>query len=51
MRQESYTPLVRFDENLRDQIIRVLGAGGLAGCETGVHARAAVLADLLADGR
>jgi beta-ureidopropionase / N-carbamoyl-L-amino-acid hydrolase len=94
VRQESYTPLVRFDQNLRDRIVRVLNADGLtapvlgtgaghdagvlaarlptamlfvrnptgishspaeqahlADCETGVRALAAVLADLLADGR
>jgi beta-ureidopropionase / N-carbamoyl-L-amino-acid hydrolase len=29
IRQESYTPLVRFDENLRDRITGVLGSAGI----------------------
>ena len=29
VRQESYTPLVRFDENLRDRITGVLGSAGI----------------------
>jgi hypothetical protein len=51
VRQESYTPLVRFDVNLRDCITAILGQAGhspaehadLADRETGVRALTAVL--------
>jgi N-carbamoyl-L-amino-acid hydrolase len=49
VRQESYTPLVRFDENLRDRIVRVLATDGLTApvLGTGAGHDAGVLAPRL----
>jgi beta-ureidopropionase / N-carbamoyl-L-amino-acid hydrolase len=46
VRQESYTPLVRFDENLRDRISDVLGTAGITApvLPTGAGHDAAILA-------
>ena len=46
VRQESYTPLVRFDETLRDRITGVLGAAGITApvLPTGAGHDAGVLA-------
>ena len=47
VRQESYTPLVRFDDNLRDRITGVLGAAGITApvLPTGAGHDAGILAE------